>query len=301
MHTTPASDTPSSPGAHALRTPWPDALQPALAGVLGLVTRRRMASAWAWRDGLALTTAAGLHRHAQLQLVLPDGQAVPATLLGVDEATDLAVLQAPGVTAAPVAMVDSVPRLGDALAVLGRQPSGEAHASFGHVGLVGPAWRTWLGGRIEHRVRLDGGLFAGLPGGPVLSAAGQVLGLASAALSRHHGTLLPAATVARVAQALAERGAVPRAHLGLALQAASSRVDGGPQPGLLVTHVSDGSAADAAGILVGDLVLEAGGQATPELAALRDALDGLPAGAALPLTIARGGQRVTLQAGPWGH
>ncbi|MFO1273966.1 MAG: S1C family serine protease [Rubrivivax sp.] len=291
-----ASDSPAAAPVH-----WADVLPPARPGVLGVVTRRRVASAWAWREGLAVTVAAGLHRHGQVQLVLADGQAVAAELAGIDEATDLAVLRAPAVRAPPLTPSDRVPRLGDALAVLGRQPSGEAHASFGHVGLVGPAWRTWLGARVDHRVRLDGGLFPGLPGGPVLDAAGRVIGLASAALGRHHGTLLPTATVTRVVQALAERGAVPRARLGVALQAAAARVEGSVQPGLLVTHVSEGGAADAAGILVGDLVVEAGGRSTGDLAALRDALDSLAAGAALPMTVARGGTRVPLQAGPWGQ
>jgi DNA-binding CsgD family transcriptional regulator len=135
--------------------------------------------------------------------------------------------------------------------VLGRLPSGDAHASFGHVGLVGPRWRTWKGGPVEHRVRLDGGQFAGRPGGPVVDAAGRVIGIASAALSRHHGTLLPAVTVARVAAALRDGGRVPRAHLGVALQSAAVRLDGDTRTGLLVTHVADDGAAARAGVLVG--------------------------------------------------
>lgn len=278
---------------------WADTIEPLLAGVLGLVARRRFASAWAWDTDLALTVASAVEARAPLQLVGADGQPVPAEVVGVDEATDLALLRAAGIAPPPVPMAPALPRLGAALAVLGRLPSGDAHASFGHVGLVGPRWRTWKGGPIEHRVRLDGGLFAGLPGGPVVDADGRVLGLASAALSRHHGLLLPAVTVARVVQALRAGGRVPRAHLGVALQSAAVRLAGDTRTGLLVTHVADDGAAARAGLLVGDVIVEARGRATPALADLRDVLEALDPGAALPLALARGGARIELHAAPW--
>lgn len=288
----PMHPTNSGPG-------WADTIEPLLPGVLGVVTRRRFASAWAWDTGLAVTVASAVDPRSPVQLVGAAGEPVPATVLGIDEGTDLALLRAEGLAPPPRPMAGEVPRLGAALAVLGRLPSGEAHASFGHVGLVGPRWRTWKGGPIEHRVRLDGGLFAGLPGGPVVDAAGRVLGLASAALSRHHGLLLPTVTVTRIVQALREGGRVPRAHLGVALQGAAVRMEGDTRTGLLVTHVADEGAAARAGVLVGDVILEARGRATPAVADLRDVLDTLDPGTPLPLGLARAGMRVDLSAAPW--
>lgn len=277
---------------------WGALLEPLLGGVLAVVARRRHASAWAWGDGLALTVASAVGGHARVQLVAADGQPLQAEVAGIDPATDLALLRAEGLAAGPVAMQAELPRLGDALAVLGRLPSGEAHASFGHVGLVGPGWRTWQGGHLEHRVRLDGGLYAGLPGGPVVDAAGRVVGLASAGLSRHHGMVLPAVAVARIAQALQAGGRVPRAHLGVALQGAAVRLDGELRHGLLVTHVADEGAAARAGLLVGDVIVEAQGRATAAVEDLRDVLDGAAPGQALPLALARGGSRMELVATP---
>lgn len=278
---------------------WADLIEPLLPGVLGVVARRRHASAWAWEAGYVVTVASAVDARAPLQLVRADGEPVPATVVGVDEATDLALLHAEGVAPPPASMAGEVPRLGAALAVLGRLPSGDAHASFGHVGLVGPRWRTWKGGPIEHRVRLDGGLFAGLPGGPVVDATGRVLGLASGALSRHHGLLLPAVTVTRIAQALRQGGSVPRAHLGVALQSAAVRLEGQARTGLLVTHVADDGAAARAGVLVGDVIVEAHGRATGAVGDLRDVLDSLDPGTPVPLALARGGARVDLSAAPW--
>lgn len=278
---------------------WADLLEPLQAGVLGVATRRRMASAWAWDDGLAVTVASVVDPGATVQLVRADGEAVRAEVVGVDAPTDLALLRADGIAPPPRPMAPDVPRLGDALAVLGRLPSGEAHASFGHVGLAGPRWRTWKGGVIEHRVRLDGGLYPGLPGGPVVDAQGRVLGLASAALSRHHGLLLPAQTVARVVQALLAGHPVPRAHLGVALQSAAVRLDGQARAGLLVTHVAEDGAASRAGVLVGDVIVEARGSATAAVTDLRDVLATLDPGAPLTLALARGGTRLDLSAAPW--
>lgn len=278
---------------------WADTIEPLLPGVLGLVARRRFGSAWAWDAGLAVTVAWAVEGRSPLQLIGADGQPLPAEVVGIDEATDLALLRADGVAPPPVPLHAELPRLGAALAVLGRLPSGDAHASFGHVGLVGPRWRTWKGGPVEHRVRLDGGLFAGLPGGPVVDAAGRVLGIASDALSRHHGTLLPAVTVARIVNALRDGGRVPRAHLGVALQSAAVRLDGDTRTGLLVTHVADAGAAARAGVLVGDVIVEAHGRSTAAVADLRDVLDTLDPGAPVPLALARGGQRVDLSAAPW--
>lgn len=287
--------TPSIPST----TAWPDLIEPLTSGVLGLATRRRHASAWAWEAGLAVTVASAVDGRGSVQLVRPDGEPLHAEVVGIDEPTDLALLRADGIAPPPVAMADELPRLGAALAVLGRLPSGLAHASFGHVGLVGGRWRSWKGGPIEHRVRLDGGLYPGLPGGPVVDAAGRVLGLASAALSRHHGLLLPAVTVARVVVALRDGGRVPRAHLGVALQNAAVRLEGDTRSGLLVTHVADDGAAARAGLMVGDIIVEARGRATAAVADLRDVLEALDPGAPVSLGLARGGVRVDLSAAPW--
>lgn len=278
---------------------WADTIEPLLGAVLGVVGRRRRASAWPWAEGLALTVASGIGPQARVQLVTPAGEPVQAEVLGVDEGTDLALLRAPGLAAPPAPMAAAVPRLGDAVAVIGRLPSGELQADFGYVGLVGPRWRTWSGATLEHRIRLDGGLQAGLPGGPVVDTAGRVIGLASAGLSRHHGIVVPAVAVARVAQALLAGGRVPRAHLGVALQSVAARLEGRSQPGLLVTHVADDGAAARAGVFVGDVILQAAARPTPALENLRDVLDTLEAGAAVPLVLARGGARVDIVVAPW--
>src|SRR5205085_9601714 len=120
---------------------------------------------------------------------------------GIDASTDLAVVSLPisGGANPPVAerREGPAPRVGDFVFAVGRNPSGVVHASFGHVGAAGGAWRTWRGGAVDSLVRLDGGLYPGLAGAPVAGADGRIVGVASPALSRHHGVVLPVQTVER--------------------------------------------------------------------------------------------------------
>jgi hypothetical protein len=127
--------------------------------VIGLTTRRHRATGLAWRDGVAVASAALLWRHPRVSIAFPNGEQADGEVRGIDGGTDLAVVTFTGV---PVPAAERVPaptpRVGDAVFAVGRDPSGQMHASFGHVGAVGGEWRTWRGGRLEQLIRLDGGL-----------------------------------------------------------------------------------------------------------------------------------------------
>jgi S1-C subfamily serine protease len=286
----------------------PDAVASVARSVLGLVRRRHSAAAVVWRPGLAVTSASALWRAPpQVQLVLPDGEAVEGTVRGSDAGTDLAVIGfvgADGVPAlgAPAASAvagaaASAPveaRVGDFVHAVGREPEGHVHASFGHIGAVGGEWRSWRGGRIERLIRLDGGLYPGLAGAAVADAQGRVLGIASPAFSRHHALVLPAATIERVLDALLAHGRVPHSHLGVAVQPVRAMLDGNGIEGLLVSSVAADGPAARGGLLVGDVIVSAGERPTPQLEALRAALAGAAPGSEMALTISRAGQRMTL-------
>jgi S1-C subfamily serine protease len=165
--------------------------------------------------------------------------------------------------------------------------------------VAGP-WRSWGGGQFERFVRLDGGLYPGMMGAPVADASGQVLGIASAALSRHHGVVVPWETIDRVAEALLAHGRVPRGHLGIAMQpvalSAEMRSAAGLETttGLLVSVVGEGSPAARAGLLVGDILVGAAGRPVGSLDALRSELGADRIGTTLALIVLRGGARQAL-------
>jgi S1-C subfamily serine protease len=285
--------TPQAPAPHpSLATSLlPDAVERIAASVVGLAMRRGSASGVVWKPGVVVTSATAVWRAHRLQLVLPGGETVPATLRGIDPGTDIAALTFEG-AAVPAAERSAAvgPRVGDFVFAVGREDGGRVQASFGHVGSAGGEWRTWRGGRIERLIRLDGGLYPGLAGAPVADASGGVIGIASPAFSRLHGVVLPVATIDRLLDKLLTHGRVPQGYLGIAAQPVRAVLNGAAVDGLLVSSVADEAPAAKAGLLVGDVIVSAGGQPVTRIEDLRERLGGEALGGRLQLLLARGGQ-----------
>jgi S1-C subfamily serine protease len=272
-----------------------DAVERVAASVVGLPTRRVRSAGVVWRAGVAVASASALWRSSRVPVVLPDGEQVEGSVRGIDPATDLAVVAFAdsGHRVTPVAHDSdvAVSRVGDVVFAVGREPSGAVQASFGHIGAVAGAWRTWRGGRLDRLIRLDGGLYPGLLGAAVADATGRVLGIASAAFSRHHGVVVPRATIERVIEPLLTHGRVARGYLGIAAQPVRAQRDGLGVDGLLVTSVADDSPAAQAGLLVGDVIVTLGPEPAGSLERVRERLQ---VGAQIELGIARGGRSHTL-------
>jgi len=265
-----------------------DTVERLAASVVGFATRRNRGSGVLWRDGVVVGSASALWRLSSVSLVLPDGEQVQGTVRGADVGTDLAAVSFTSGNL-PVAgrAAGASPRVGDVVCAVGRDPSGLTHASFGHVGLVAGEWRTWRGGRVDRLIRLDGGLYPGLDGAPVADASGQVLGVASSAFSRHHGVVLPVATIERVVDQLLAHGRVQQGYLGIAVQPVRAALDGEAVDGLLVSSVADDGPAARGGLLVGDVIVKVGDNAMSSLDGFRAALQ---VGARVVLRVARGGK-----------
>lgn len=283
------SNPDSSAASSATAAQLPDAVAGVAASVFGLATRRHSGAGVLWRPGVVVASASLLWRASQVALVLPDGEQVQAEVRGIDAGTDLAAVTWTGGGELPVVArvdADHQARVGDFVFAAGRESSGLVQASFGHIGLVGGEWRSWRGGRIEQLIRLDGGLYPGLAGAPVAGADGRVIGIASSMFSRHHGVVLPVVTVDRVLDALLAHGRVPQGYVGIAVQPVRAMLDGAGTDGLLVSSVAEEGPAARAGLLVGDVIVQVGGQAVGSLDALRAQLQ---VGAEVALRVARGG------------
>lgn len=266
----------------------PDTVAHLAASVVGMATRHRGGSGVLWRNDVVVGSASMLWRASHVSLVLPNGEQVQGEMRGADGSTDLAAVAfASGdmPLAAHAAEVES--RVGDFVFAVGRKPSGLTHASFGHVGAVAGEWRTWRGGRVERLIQLDGGLYPGLEGAPVADASGRVLGIASSAFSRHHGVVLPVATIDRVLDQLLAHGQVRQGYVGIAAQPVRATLDGTAVDGLLVSSVADEGPAAHAGLQVADVIVKVGGEPVASLDALRALLQ---VGARVSVLVSRGGQ-----------
>ncbi len=277
-------------------------LAPSTVAVLG---RRGhgIASGLIWRDGVLVTAAHVFRRTpAAISIVGEQGREVDAALIGLDSSTDIATFRLPEGWPAPAAIGDSASvRAGELVMVVGRASSGEPTASFGLVNRVSGPWQSWLGGQLDRLIRLDGGVYEGLSGAPVANAQGEVVGIATAALSRTYGIVVPASTVSRVVDALLTKGRVSRAFLGIGGQAvplpAGPADDGAAMQagtGLLVTGlVADGPAARA-GLMIGDILIDVGGRPAAALHELRASLAG-HVGQQVRVRLMRGGQPMELE------
>ena len=252
--------------------------------VVRVLSGRHRSSGLIWRPGLVVTAEEALAEDAEIQVALPGGEPRPATLVGRDAGTDVALLRVEGLDGAPVSAAGSQPKTGAIILAVGSGASG-AVAVFGSVAHAGPAWHSARGGEIDMRLDLDLRLPEVAEGGPAFDASGGWIGMAVFG-PRRRVLAIPAATIERVAATLEAEGRVPRGYLGLGLQ--RIRLDGGGD-GLLVASVDPGGPGATAGIHQGDILAAIDGAPIRSVRALLRGLGPAGIGRVLALTVRRGG------------
>jgi len=232
-------------------------------GLVRVEARRRLpASGIIWSaDGVIVTAQHVIEQDEAIRVGLQSGQTVPATLIGRDATTDLAVLRVSIVDLAPPAWAEpdlASVRVGHLVLAVGR-PGQRAQATLGIVSALGERWRTPTGGLLDHYVQTDVVMFPGFSGGPLVNAAGQVLGLNTSALLQGLSLTVPVATLRRVVDLLLTHGKIRRGYLGVSTQPVrlpamlQGRV--GQDTGLLVLTVEPHSPAEQGQLLLGDTLL----------------------------------------------
>jgi S1-C subfamily serine protease len=288
----------------ALSNELADAVERAGRSTVAIHARRRIPSSGVvWKPGVVVAASHTIRRDEDISITLPDGGSVPVTLAGRDPGTDLAVFRLPDdATAAPAATLapDDALRVGALVVAVGR-PGDSVTASLGAISALGGEWRTWQGGRVDRFVRLDLTVYDGFSGGPLIDAAGRVLGVNTSGLTRAAPIAIPVATVNRVADELLAKGHVRRGYAGVAVQPVELperlvREHALPaELALMVVGVESGAPADRAGILLGDVLVAIDGSALREPA---DFLAGLSGRAPIEIRLLRGGVPVTVSLTP---
>ena len=257
--------------------------------------RRISASGVVWGDGGVVVTADHvIEQEDEVVVGLPDGNEVPAQLAGRDPGSDLAVLRVAGATLAPADRAEAPARVGNVVLAVARPGSG-VQVSFGVVSALGGPWRTRRGRQIEGFVRSDATLFPGFSGGPLVDAAGRLIGINTSRFGPGQGIAIPVAAAEGVIAALLASGRIRRAYLGVgsqpvALPAALAAKVGGQETGLLVVSVEAGTPADTAGLLMGDILASIDGDALLDAGDLQAHLGPERVGAQATLLVLRGGE-----------
>ncbi|MBD2518466.1 trypsin-like peptidase domain-containing protein [Nostoc sp. FACHB-973] len=214
-----------------------------------------------WRNGIIITSDESLQRYDDITVTLSNGHTAPVTFLGHDSTTDIAVFQLENAEI-PVAKIGDAKTLkvGHLVLGLGRSSGGDLRAAMGAVSVVSGAWRSMSGGNIDQFIRPDITLYSGFAGGPLVDAAGNVVGMNT---SGRRGTVLtiPAATVDRVVNQLITKGRISKGYLGVGMQPVrlpnnlKTALNLTSATGVIVVNVEPSGPADNAGVLLGDVLV----------------------------------------------
>ncbi len=237
-------------------------------GLVRVEARKRFpATGVVWSaDGLIVTAHHVVTKQDDIQVGLSDGRMAEATLIGRDPTTDLALLKVAGSGLKSPAWGDTdgaALSVGHLVVALGR-PGQDVQATLGMISALGDSWRTPAGGRIDRYMHIDIVMYPGFSGGPLVNAAGQVVGLNTSALLRNMNLTIPVSTVNQVAAMLRDHGRVRRGFLGVSTQPVrlpeELMGEFEQETGLLLTEVEPGSPANQGGLILGDTIVSLGGE-----------------------------------------
>jgi serine protease Do len=218
-------------------------------------------------DGYIITNNHVVEDANKVTVTLSDGRTFDATIVGTDSQTDLAVVKIDASNLAylhllsnsleQLSVLDPVVAVGNALAL-----PGGATWTTGVVSNLGRSIEEENGVVLSDIIQTDAAINAGNSGGPLLDAAGQVIGInvAIASNAENIGFAISTDTIIPVVESLIAEGKVIRPWLGASVMTVTSTIQHhyhlAVDAGALVISVSSGSPADEAGLTPGDVITE---------------------------------------------
>ena len=253
----------------------------------------RPISAIAWQPGVLVTSEQSLPRAGSYTVRRQGGEPVSASLAGRDPTTNVAVLRAEGGAGPFTAGVPT--GTGGIVLALGGDGHGGTTARVGPIELLGPAWDSQAGGRIDQLIRIGLYLPRAAEGGPVFDTRGGLLGMSTFG-PRRTVLVIPAATIARAAEMILQHGRVVRGWLGVGLHPVAlprELHETAAPSGLMVLSIADGAPA-ARILMLGDILFAIDGKPVPTPWAVASALGPDAVGRTIALRVVRGGALLTL-------
>jgi len=247
-------------------------------------------------DGVIVTNNHVISEADTIEVILQNNQHLPATIVGRDPATDIAVLRVHARAPLPfVRFGDSdAARVGDLVLAIGN-PFGLGGSLS--VGVVSARNRNIDAGRYDDFIQTDAAINRGNSGGPLFNVNGDVIGMNTAILSPSGGSVgigfaTPTSIVQPVVAQILRYGEIRRGWLGVRLSDVGD--DNSAQPGALITRITPNGPASASGLRVGDVVLKFGNRAVPDSRSLTRMIGDAQIGASVPIDIMRNGRRMTV-------
>jgi serine protease Do len=246
---------------------------------------------------------------SEMQVTLADGARYPATLVGADPRTDLAVIRISAKEPLPyVTFGDSDKvEVGEWVVAIGAPRALEKTVTQG---IISALHRTGITDPNSYQdfLQTDAPMNPGNSGGPLLNLYGQVIGVNAAIATRSGGSegigfTIPSRMALYVVNALMEGGKVERGWLGVSIHNLTPELAREAHvttlAGALVAEVVKGGPAEKAGLKKNDVVIAYGDRHITDAGALRNDVAQTPAGREVTLTVLRGGlkEQVTVAIG----
>jgi S1-C subfamily serine protease len=258
-------------------------------------------------DGYVMTNSHVVHGSRSIRVTFPSGDSVPADLVGDDPETDVAVVKAWERDLPAVTLGDSAAlQVGQLVVAIGNPLGFQCTVTAGVVSALGRSLRSRTGRLIDEVVQTDAALNPGNSGGPLVTSAGQVVGMNTAMIPAAQGICFAIGinTAKFVAGRLLRDGHITRSFIGVAGQTVplvrklvrhhALATEGG----VLVVSVEGNSPAARSGIREGDIIVEFAGEPVRGLDDLHRRLTDERVGAKTHLAVLRGVQKLELDITP---
>jgi serine protease Do len=244
--------------------------------------------------GGKVLTASHLVPDEGIEVIMTDGKKITAKVAGRDPIHDLALLRLESGGQSPEPATAAV-EVGDLVVSLKRDTFDGINASLAMVSASGSKLRLGRSGILERYLQTDADRMIGTTGGPLANAEGAFVGIQ--VFNRRMGAevAIPAEMALARAKLLEEKGSVRRPYLGIRSQAvplpreARAALKDRQETGLLLISVDAASAAERAGLAVGDILVGFAGSPVRDHEELVTLMAESGAGAGVEVEILRGG------------
>lgn len=280
-----------------------EAVSPAVLGISPARGERRGGSGSGFLitpDGYALTNSHVVHGRDRISAETYDGDRLEADVIGEDPATDLAIMRL-GARDLPYARLgdSDALRVGQLVIAMGSPLGFHSTVSTGVVSALRRSMRGRDGRLIESIIQHAAPLNPGNSGGPLVDSHGRVVGINTAiiAMAQGLGFAIPASTARWVVGELILHGKVQRASLGVSARVVplvrqlARELDLLSDTAVEVADVMRDSAAAAAGIRPGDLIVAVNGRIVASVDDIHRLLSTLPTDQSLNVLVVRDGQK----------
>jgi S1-C subfamily serine protease len=258
-------------------------------------------------DGFVLTNSHVVHGSEKIKVWTPDAGEFQAQLIGEDPDTDLALLRvdAPGLHAARLGDSQKI-RVGQLVVAIGN-PYGFQHTvTAGVVSALSRSLRSQSGRLIEDVIQTDAALNPGNSGGPLVNAAGEVIGVNTATILPAQGLCFAISinTAKFIAGKLLRDGHVRRSFIGVQAQTApinrniARHYELANATGTLIIGLEPGSPAEKAGLQEGDVIVALDGEAVGGVDVLHQLLSEERIGRSTSVIVLRGARRLEFKVVP---